>query len=170
MSTLFGDTKYPEAARKPGLNIIFTRPILMTLLNHIFLTFIDMSNFALLPLMYSTPIEYGGLGLDPLHIGIILGTSGLVNSIVQVNVLGPIIRRFGPRKVYRVSSLFFLVMIGMYPVLRFLIKRSGRVDGFIVAAIAVQVGLEVTVYMSYGEQTCFLHTFIQSVYYLSTFL
>ncbi|KAF4618794.1 hypothetical protein D9613_010002 [Agrocybe pediades] len=139
------------ATENAKLSVIFTRPILMTLVNHIFLTFTDMCHYALLPLMYSTPIEYGGLGLSPFHIGVILGTSGFVNAILQVNFLGPIIRRFGPRKVYRVSSSFLFVMIGMYPILRLLVQRAGGVvDGFVIAGIVVQVGLEMTVYMAYG--------------------
>ncbi|KAF4614202.1 hypothetical protein D9613_007949 [Agrocybe pediades] len=140
-----------DIPRNSEINIIFSRPVLMTLINHMCLTFSDMCHSALLPLMYSTPIEYGGLGFDPFHIGIALGAFGLVNSIVQVNTLGPVIRKFGPRTVYRVSFSFLVGIFAMYPILHFLVQRAGRVDGFIIAGIFVQLSFQMMIYMAYGS-------------------
>ncbi|KAF9560743.1 MFS general substrate transporter [Agrocybe pediades] len=130
---------------------VLTRPVLLTLANHVCLTFTDMCHYALLPLMYSTPIEYGGLGLDPYHIGIALGAFGLVNAIVQVKTLGPVVRRFGPRRAYRVAYSFLLGIFAMYPILHFLVQRAGRVDGFVIAGIFVQLSFQVMIYMAYGS-------------------
>jgi len=141
--------------KEPRLNEIFTRPILFTLLNHVCLTFTDMCHFALLPLVYSTPIEYGGLGLDPLRIGTALGTFGLANSILQVNTLGPAVRKFGPRNVYRVAFAFHLGIFAMYPILHFLAQRAGRADGFVIAGIVIQLCFQSMIYMAYGMKVPF---------------
>ena len=57
-----------------------------TLNNQVFLTFLDMCHTVLLPLMYSTSIPLGGLGLDPFHIGA-LGIFGCVNSLIQMKYM-----------------------------------------------------------------------------------
>ncbi|KAF8879294.1 major facilitator superfamily multidrug-resistance, DHA1 sub-family [Gymnopilus junonius] len=141
----------PSKPDATGLWVILTRPILMTLVNHIFLTFLDMCHFALIPLMYSTPVEFGGLGLKPFEIGIILGTFGFVNSIVQAKFLGGFIRKFGGRKVYRLSFSCLLVCFGMYPVLHFFSQRAGGVDAFVMIFIIIQFSFQMAIYMAYGS-------------------
>lgn len=153
-STIVGSSKPAclsnEADRK-GFKAALTRPILMTLVNHVFLTFLDMCHFVLVPLMYSTPIEFGGLGLDPFQIGVTLGTFGFANSIVQAKFLGRLIRRYGGRDVYRVGFSCILMCFGMYPIMRFFSQRAGGVDGFVVACIVIQLGFQMMIYMAYGS-------------------
>ncbi|KAF9532650.1 major facilitator superfamily domain-containing protein [Crepidotus variabilis] len=129
--------EYPKEA--PSL---FYRPLLLVYLNYLFLTFCDMSNSVLLPLMYSTPIEYGGLGLEPVHIGTALGTFGLVNSLFQSQVFGPLIYRFG----FTALCCSFLV----YPAMALLAKRAGYVNAAVVACIVVHFSLIAMVYMAYA--------------------
>ncbi|KAF8969120.1 major facilitator superfamily multidrug-resistance, DHA1 sub-family [Flammula alnicola] len=135
----------------PSFRSILTRPLLMTLTNHVFLTFLDMCHFVLLPLMYSTSVALGGLGLDPFRIGITLGAFGCVNSIIQANFLGRFIRNYGARKVYIVSfsSLFFCFL--MYPLMSFFAKRAGGVDARVIACMMIQLGFQTLIYMAYGS-------------------
>ncbi|KAF7334645.1 Major facilitator superfamily multidrug-resistance DHA1 sub-family [Mycena venus] len=49
----------------PPLRDLFVRPVLISLTNHGFLSFCQMSYDVLVPLVYATPIELGGLGLEP---------------------------------------------------------------------------------------------------------
>lgn len=141
-------------ARPPSgiLDIIFNRPILLTLLNHAFLTLLDMCYFTLLPLVYSTPIEYNGLGLDPFRIGSILATFGFCNSILQVNVLGKLIRKYGARRLYRIAFSCILGCFTMYPVMHYFARRAGGVDGFVAGCIVLQLCFQTMIYMSYGER------------------
>ncbi|PPR03542.1 hypothetical protein CVT24_007029 [Panaeolus cyanescens] len=132
------------------LSALMTRPLLITLLNYAFLSFIDMGHVTLVPLIYSTSISLGGLGLDPFKIGVTLGTFGCVNSLVQARVLGPFLRKFGSRKVYMASCASLFVCIGMYPIMRFFVSRSGQVDGFVIACIVIQLSFQMMISMAYG--------------------
>ncbi|GLB44763.1 putative major facilitator superfamily protein [Lyophyllum shimeji] len=82
----------------PPFSALLIPQVLLPLVVYMVLAFISTSSQMLLPLMYSTSIPIGGLGLDPYHIGIILSAFGFVNAIVQLLLLPPLVRRFGPKK------------------------------------------------------------------------
>ncbi|KAH9481773.1 Major facilitator-type transporter psiT2 [Psilocybe cubensis] len=147
----YGTDASVDQSQQVSIRAAITRPILMVLVNHIFLTFLDMANFTLVPLVYSTPISYGGLGLDPFRIGVILGTFGLVNSFVQANLLGRSIKKCGARRLYKATFSCLLGCFTMYPILHFFAQRSGRVDGFVIASIVIQLGFQSMIYMAYGS-------------------
>ncbi|KAF9048748.1 major facilitator superfamily multidrug-resistance, DHA1 sub-family [Panaeolus papilionaceus] len=132
------------------LSALMTKPLLITLLNYMFLSFIDMGHATLVPLTYSTSISLGGLGLDPFKIGVILGTFGCVNSLVQARVLGPFLRKVGARKVYMVSCCAVPICVGMYPIMRYFVSRAGYVDGFVIACIIIQLSFQIMFPMAYG--------------------
>ena len=63
----------------------------------------DLLQFAFasfLPVFYATPIELGGLSLDPPRIGAILATSGLVNGTFQLLFYARLHDRFGAGTIY----------------------------------------------------------------------
>ena len=109
-----------------------------------------MGHFALLPLFYSTSIPLGGLGLDPFRIGITFGTFGCINAVIQAKLLGPLIRKYGARKMYIVSCPSLFACFTLYPVIRFLTQLSGRVDGFVIACTIIQMSFHMCVYCTYG--------------------
>ncbi|KIM39402.1 hypothetical protein M413DRAFT_29551 [Hebeloma cylindrosporum] len=138
-------------SRDSGYRAILTRPLLMTLTNHMFLTFLDMCHAVLLPLMYSTSIPLGGLGLDPFHIGATLGAYGCINSFVQMNFLGRLIRKFGARRMYIFASPAIAGCFAMYPIMSFFARRAGGVDAIVIACIVVQLTCHMGIYMAYGS-------------------
>ncbi|KDR78804.1 hypothetical protein GALMADRAFT_224047 [Galerina marginata CBS 339.88] len=140
----------PANGNDNTLRAAFTRPVLKVLLNIAFLTFCDMCHYVLVPLMYSTPVEYGGLGLDPFRIGVALGAFGFITSLVQAKVLGGLIRKYGSRTVYRASFPCLLGCFAMYPILKLLAQRGQGVDGVVVACIIVQLGFQTPFSMAYG--------------------
>ena len=115
-----------------------------------FLSFVDMCNFTLLPLMWSTSIPLGGLGLDPLRIGTALGVFGLINAFVQVRIMGPVLRRFGARRVFRVSFSSLLFSLVFFPIMKYFAQRAGRVDGIVVALMVAQLTSQMLLYFAYG--------------------
>ncbi|KAF9480013.1 major facilitator superfamily multidrug-resistance, DHA1 sub-family [Pholiota conissans] len=135
---------------KPRIQDVFIRPVLMTILCLGLLAFMDMCNFALLPLMWSTPIPLGGLGLDPFRIGVALGLFGLINALIQVRIMGPLIRRYGTRRVYRVSSAALFLSFSMYPIMKYFAQRAGRVDAIVVTCIVAQLCCQMSMYFAYG--------------------
>jgi hypothetical protein len=110
-----------------------------------------MCNFALLPLMWSTPIPLGGLGLEPFRIGVALGSFGLASALVQVQIMGPVIRRFGSRRVFRVSSASSLLSFMMYPLMKYFAQRAGHVNGAVIACMIVQLCCGMAIYFAYGK-------------------
>jgi len=127
-----------------------TRGLLLIYLNYAALSFLDMGHFVLLPLFYSTSISLGGLGLDPFRIGVTFGTFGCINAVIQANALGPLIRKYGARKMYIVSFPGLIACFSLYPVMRYFAQISGRVDAFVIACMMIQMSFYMCIYMAYG--------------------
>ena len=136
------DSSRPESHASSFLN----RGLLSIYLNYAALSFLNMGYYALLPLFYSTSISLGGLGLDLFIIGTTFGTFGFINAVVQAKLLGPMIRKYGARKMYIVSCPSLFVCFTLYPVLRFLVQLSGRVDGFVITCMVIQMGFYMCIY------------------------
>ncbi|KAG6916780.1 hypothetical protein DXG01_005362 [Tephrocybe rancida] len=117
------------------------------------LAFVSSSIQVLLPLMYSTSIPVGGLGFDAYRIGIILSAFSLVNAFVQLFLFGKLIRRFGPRTLLVFTHCGYAIHIGIYPVLGFLMRRAGRVDGKIWTVMVVQLASRLTNGLGWGGWT-----------------
>ena len=135
-----------------------TRGLLSIYLNYAALSFLDMGYFVLLPLFYSTSIALGGLGLDPFTIGITFGTFGCINAVIQAKLLGPLIRKYGARQMYIVSCPSLFVCFSLYPVMRYFAQFSGRVDGFVVACMIIQMGFYMCIYFTYGIYSFYVVT------------
>jgi len=140
------NTTSPED-KPPLLN----RGLIIIYLNIASLAFLDMAHFVLLPLFYSTSISSGGLGLDPLKIGITLGSFGFVNAIVQARLLGPLIRKFGARKMYIMCFPGFLACVTLYPIMGYFAQHFGRVNYIVVGCMVVQLGFQILIVSSYGS-------------------
>ncbi|KAF5379711.1 hypothetical protein D9615_005711 [Tricholomella constricta] len=138
-ASLEADVSEEASEAPPPLKDLFVPRVLMTLLVHSFLAFVDMSSQVLQPLVYSTSVSLGGLGFDPYRIGAIMGTWGVINACVQLTFLGRIIRRFGARNVQKFAQLSYAIVIALYPVLSFFAKRAGEADGFVWAVIIIQL-------------------------------
>ncbi|KAF8896549.1 major facilitator superfamily multidrug-resistance, DHA1 sub-family [Infundibulicybe gibba] len=128
--------EFPNKTRQPPpLNTLFIPQVLIPLLNYMFLTFTDMSIQALRPLMFSTSIELGGLGLDPYKIGMIMGIWGFINAMIQLNFLSASIRKFGQER--------------LYPILGYLARRSGRMDTMVWILLIIQLTFQMSTYFAF---------------------
>ncbi|RXW25525.1 hypothetical protein EST38_g340 [Candolleomyces aberdarensis] len=123
---------------RPPLSQLFVPSFVITLANFGLLAFVDMSMSALIPLVYSTPIEYGGLGMDPLQIGTIMGTFSILNGVFSGLFLGSLIRRYGTLNLYQTGIFSFFVVIGGFPVGNALARRAGGIDAFVLMAVVIQ--------------------------------
>ncbi|KAG6853283.1 hypothetical protein C0991_005505 [Blastosporella zonata] len=101
--------------------------------------------------MYSTSIPVGGLGFDAYGIGIILSVFGFVNAFVQLFLLGSFVRRFGPRNILALAQFSYAINIGLYPLLTFFARRSGRVDWKVWTIIVAQLVSRLTNGMGWGS-------------------
>jgi hypothetical protein len=109
-----------------------------------------MSTQCLIPLMYSTSIPNGGLGLEPHHIGSILAAFALLAAILQALLFQRVLKRYGPGRVMAGTMLGLSVSTAMYPLLTMSAKAAGQVNATVMVLIAVQVSGLLTVYPGYS--------------------
>ncbi|KAJ7917762.1 major facilitator superfamily domain-containing protein [Mycena leptocephala] len=138
------------------LRELFTRDVRIALLNHALLCFCDMAYDSLIPLVYSTPIAIGGLGLKPHNIGLIMGLCGFSNAVVQAAVGGRVIRHFGPRRVFNAAFCALACVFSLYPLVSVLARRAGRVDGAVVAVLVCQLSGNFVLYYSFAATMLFV--------------
>ncbi|KAJ7249141.1 major facilitator superfamily domain-containing protein [Mycena haematopus] len=138
-----------------GENLL-TRDVRIALINHALLCFCDMAYDSLIPLVYSTPIHLGGLGLEPYHIGLIMGLCGFSNAIVQVFLGGRLIRYFGPRRVFICAPCALIFVFSTYPLLSVLSQRAGRVDAAVLVVLVCQLSCNFVLYFSFAATMLFI--------------
>lgn len=114
--------------KPPSARELLTPDLRIILLNYGLLSFTDMSYFVLLPLIYSSSIPIGGLGLSPYQVGLILGIFALLNGFWNLLVLTRILKKIGPRKMYIISYSSFLVIFPLLWILRDVAHLAGRVN------------------------------------------
>ncbi|KAI6110371.1 major facilitator superfamily domain-containing protein [Pisolithus croceorrhizus] len=89
-----------DASPVPIRTLLKTYSVMIPIANYGVLALIDMGFFALLPLLYATPVEVGGLGLSPLAIGLYMSAFGVGDGLFQMLFAARVIDRFGERKVF----------------------------------------------------------------------
>ncbi|KAF8190229.1 major facilitator superfamily multidrug-resistance, DHA1 sub-family [Mycena galopus ATCC 62051] len=146
----------PNSDAVPPLRELLTRKVNIALLNHAILCFCDMAYDSLIPLIYSTPIALGGLGLKPYNIGLIMGVCGFSNAIVQVLLGGRLIRYFGPRRVFIAAFCALIFVFSAYPLLSFLARRAGRVDAAVIVVLVCQLSCNCVLYFSFAATMLFI--------------
>jgi MFS family permease len=115
-----------EAGGTPDLNVVsndkplplrtvLTRPIVVSVANYGMLALLNAVVEAYTPLVWSTPVEYGGLNLRPASIGMWLSLYGGMNGIVQLIFFPQFVDRFGPRLVFVFSLISCAVIYTIFP-------------------------------------------------------
>ena len=128
-----------EFERPATFRSLATRRVLITLANYAFTVFMESATSSILPLLYASPISYGGLGLSSFHIGIIMSISGLLLGLSSLLLFPFLSRKLGLTYLYRVGFTGFLVVQALYALMNVLVGRSGRVDRFVWAVLALQL-------------------------------
>ncbi|KAH9171619.1 MFS general substrate transporter [Lactarius sanguifluus] len=106
----------PKGLEKPPpLSSILTRPVLISISSYSILALLCMAAVALAPLVWSTSIELGGLGLSPSSIGLWMSGYGCMNGIVQYAFSPRLISRFGPRAVFLTSVSICALIYALFP-------------------------------------------------------
>ncbi len=70
----------PQVPETPGVGEFLNKNLILTVTNYCAVAFLSMVRTVLMPLMFSTSIEVGGLGFSPFEIGLIMGVWGLLNA------------------------------------------------------------------------------------------
>lgn len=159
---LLGDThrtNYGSSVSEAGFGIPATTPPLAELFVPAFtwklvnfgcFAFVDMAVFALIPLVYSTPIEYGGLGMDPFTIGLIMGSFAMANGILSALCLGSLLRRWDPKVIFQHGILSLFVSFAAFPIQDAFARRAGRADSVVMTLVLLQFVAQTSLPPCYG--------------------
>ncbi|KAH9039468.1 MFS general substrate transporter [Lactarius deliciosus] len=105
--------KGPE--KPPPLRSVLTRPVLISISSYAMLSLLVTAAHALIPLVWSTSVEFGGLGLSPASIGLWMSGYGWINGIVQYVLFPRFVSRFGPRSVFLTSVSMCALIYAIFP-------------------------------------------------------
>jgi hypothetical protein len=103
---------------------------------------------SVLPVFYATPIELGGLSLDPPRIGAILATQGATLGIFQLVFFARLHDRFGARPIYITGLGSGIPIIILFPVINALARAHG-IGLAVWLCIAIQLVLTISLLMCY---------------------
>lgn len=109
------DTSPKDVEQPVRLRSLLTRPVLTSIANYAVIALLDVAAMVLLPLVWSTPINLGGLGLSPAYIGLWTCGYGVSSALFQYAVFPPAIARFGPRPVFITGIALFSVAFVLFP-------------------------------------------------------
>ncbi|KAG1848471.1 major facilitator superfamily domain-containing protein [Suillus subluteus] len=114
-----------DPSKSLSLSAALTPKVLTIAANSGAVTFFIIAIDKLQPLFYATPIEFGGVSLDPPRIGVILATAGFADGIFQLLLYARLHDRFGARAIYMVGLGSGIPVIFLFPVINVLARAYG---------------------------------------------
>src|ERR1700722_9737611 len=110
---------------KSSLFSILTPRVQRAILNYSLLSLLDIAVVALQPLVLSTSVDAGGLGLSPATIGLTLGVFGVLDGIAEVACFAWMCKKIGTRNLYAIGIASFTGVIIAFPVMNWLVRLQG---------------------------------------------
>jgi hypothetical protein len=104
------DEPLKDEEKPTSLRSLLTKPVVISVANYGMIGLLEMMAGVLIPLVWSTPIELGGLSMSPASIGLWMAGYGSLNGLYQFVIFPFIVERFGPRRVFIVSIASFIPM------------------------------------------------------------
>ncbi|KAH9965561.1 major facilitator superfamily domain-containing protein [Lactifluus volemus] len=97
------------------LRAVLTRAVAISVLNYATLALLEIVAESLIPLIWSTSVEFGGLNFSPASIGLCISVYGFMSGIFQFIFFPRLVGRFGPRWVLVASIAAYAVVYSMFP-------------------------------------------------------
>ncbi|KAH9005431.1 MFS general substrate transporter [Lactarius hatsudake] len=97
------------------LSALLTRPVVVSIANYCMIPLLEIIAITLIPLIWSTSVEFCGLGMSPASIGLWMTGYGFTNGIFQFVAFPHIVGRLGPRRIFIASTLCFIPVYIMFP-------------------------------------------------------
>ncbi|KAI9443966.1 MFS general substrate transporter [Lactarius indigo] len=108
------------------LRALLTRPVVISVANYGMIALLSMSGSALIPLVWSTSVEFGGLGMSPASIGVWMAGYGFMNGTFQFVAFPRVVGHFGPRRVFIASIILFFPVYMMFPIENLALRHSSH--------------------------------------------
>jgi hypothetical protein len=149
-------------AHEPGkplpLRSVLTKPVVITIINHAMFALLSMVAVTYIPLVWSTPVEFGGLGLSPASIGLRLSVYGGMNGIFQFAFYPHLFKRFGPRNVFISVIAACAVIYIIFPFENLAVRVVASSNSSSVVWLLVILQLSALCLSSMGYGKSFRHT------------
>jgi hypothetical protein len=143
----------PNELDKPlPLSSVLTRPVIVTVANYSMIQLLNNISLSYIPLVWSTPVEDGGLNLSPASIGLGLSVYGGMDGLVQLFFFPHLVSRFGVRRVLVSSILSCAVIYVLFPFENLaMLAGGGGPTAFVWLLIILQLTSLCVFEMGYGE-------------------
>ncbi|KAH9013715.1 MFS general substrate transporter [Lactarius hengduanensis] len=109
------------------LRSLLTKPVVISIANYGTLALLDIAVSVLIPLVWSTAIELGGLGLTPADIGLWMSASSCVGAIFQFAFFPRVAARFGPGRLVVATAVAYGLVYALFPFENMLARGTGTV-------------------------------------------
>jgi hypothetical protein len=131
------------------LRALLTRPVVISVMNYCVIALLDSTAGTLIPLVWSSSVELGGLGMSPASIGLWVGGYGFINGIFQFVTFQRLVRRFGPRRIFITSVLCHFPFNAVFPLENMALRHSSR-GLYPIAGLLIMLQLIATSFSSMG--------------------
>jgi hypothetical protein len=130
---------------------LLTRPVLLTTASYSAFAFLEICVSIFLPLVYTTPIQHGGLGLDPPLMGVTIAVYGIMKGILQLTIFNRILGFLGVRRTFITLISCFIPSFLLFPIAGIRTQYAGR-DTILWVLVLVQLLFSIGITMAYGTQ------------------
>ncbi|KAH7928063.1 MFS general substrate transporter [Leucogyrophana mollusca] len=148
------ETVLKENERPLPLRSLLIPRVIIAAGNYGTLSLLDIAFRAVQPLFFATPMELGGLGLDPPRIGNILAVYGIINGLFQIFFFADLHDYYGTKKIYTVAMASAFPLIMTFPILNALGRSQGL--GWMVWSV-VGIQLVISVILNLGYACVFIY-------------
>jgi hypothetical protein len=153
----------PIESDKPlPLRSVLTRPIVISIANYAMLALLCAIVESYTPLVWSTPIKYGGLSLSPASIGLWLSMYGGMNGIFQLFFFPRFVGRFGSRLVFVFSIISCALNYILFP-FENLAAVAGGGPNHIIVCLLIVLQMSCLCFFDMGYGTRLLRWFTQKL-------
>ncbi|OAX33305.1 MFS transporter [Rhizopogon vinicolor AM-OR11-026] len=129
---------------------LFVPSVLIPVANNACMATLDTAMLTLQPLFYSTPIELGGLGFDPVTIGFWMGSFGIVNGVLQTIIFAPLVHRYGPKSAFQFSIACFIPIFSLPPITNIIARQYG-INWLVYSLLTFSLILTVLMHMAFSS-------------------
>ncbi|KAG2748796.1 hypothetical protein P692DRAFT_201865928 [Suillus brevipes Sb2] len=144
-----GETNPEEVQSKPlSLRALMTPKVSTVTAIYATTDLFHIAFSTVLPVFYATPIELGGLSLDPPRIGAMLAASGVAHGIFQIVFYARLHDYFGARAIHITGVSSGIPIVILFPVINALARAYG-IGLAVWLFVAVQLALTTSLIMCY---------------------
>ena len=117
---------------------LLTAPVLIAAGSYASFAILEISFRTMFPVYLATPMEMGGLGLDPPVMGTILAVVGISASAFQLLLFPSLYNRLGGKNIFLIAISLFFPIAALFPI----VSRVGQEHGlnnFVWLLIGIQI-------------------------------